>query len=224
MDLNSTYSILITINKSLLIHGYGIGRTAPLFFKRFAEDGGFSIFSAHIKDRKAEVFFWDIEKKYSFLQSINPFENFNLYKSEKQKASSPELLSTLHQTFNKNMPDTVICHSLGCYLFLQYINKYSLPNTVKKIIFIQGDISSKSVINNHALQMLIKKRPVIVINTYCPWDYNLWGSAILNQYLPIGLGRVLLQGINNKLLPVGILNAHTNGIRKSSQVLDLIDN
>ncbi len=204
------------MDTSLLIHGYGIKRTAPLFYKTLISDGGFLIFSDLIKQKRAQVFDWGIRRHFTLTEQLNPLKTITLYKDEKNLAKSKDLLSSLDRQLQVARPSTIVCHSLGAYLFLNYLKTHSLPKYIKHIFFVQADIP------DNLLENLSKNSSLKVSNIYCPWDYKLWGSFLLNRRVPIGIKRAKTKGVDNHLLPVSLIGVHTNGIRKNRHIADVV--
>jgi hypothetical protein len=210
------------MKKVVLIHGFGIGRDAPVLFRRLEEDGGFSVFKDMLAYENAKVFYWDIQVKMNLLQVINPWEVKRLYDQERVQAAAPATLLSLHEFISQEKPDTLFCHSMGCYLLDNYLKTYDLPNFVKHIIFIQGDIQNNFIEENTKIQTLLASKKTTFTNLYCPWDYTLWCSLLYNRYLPVGLSRIKNPSITNIFFPVHPWLAHTNGIRKSKKLIKVL--
>ncbi|MCR4263118.1 MAG: alpha/beta hydrolase [Candidatus Roizmanbacteria bacterium] len=211
------------MSKIFLIHGYGIGRTAPILYTALHEDAGFSIFNDLIRKKSADVFYWDIEKKFSIFQLINPLVSLMLYKDERNTASSTQLLERLHQALKESTPETIVCHSMGCFLFLNYLSKHPLPETVRKLLFVQGDVSLELLHKHPPFKKLLRNKSVTLINIYCPWDFTLWWSHIINRYSPIGLHKIPEPAVKNVLIPVSLFDTHTYTIRQNKKILSLIN-
>ena len=185
--------------KSLLIHGYGtkINLTPS---KKYS---GFSAFQNEIDNNQACVFNWGIPTKFSKLDHINPFKHFQLYKSEKKLSKSSVVLTSLDKTISNTKPSTIICHSMGCYLFTQYLQNFQIPKSVTNIIFLSSDCNIKDIAQ-------IKNPHPKIHNYFCPWDNALISSIIVNhQHLPIGLYPSKNNHIQNHFWPLWIpINLH----------------
>lgn len=162
--------------KYYLIHGYG--RALNFSEKEVPANMGFYIFDEELKSGQAKVFDWAIRVKRNFWSLYNPVTQIRLYYKEKKKAEYKSLQSQLWQNLQKDNPEIVICHSLGCQLFLNTIKNFGSLESIKKVIFVFADLP-----NNQKLENLKTE----LINFYCYWDNALLASSLLNLYLPLGL-------------------------------------
>lgn len=194
--------------KIVLIHGYGVGlsaRTTPL-----EEHLGFAGFYELLQKRSVAVFAWNQEENHSPLYFFNPSNHYKVYKQEKSAAASDAVFSKLTTFLTAEQPHTLVCHSLGALLLLNYAQHHTLPSCVKKVVLVQADVPADltTVISKESLHKLTAQTEVL--NVYCPWDPALITSKILHRYTPAGLTKVSLPNIKNKMIPLfGHWNLHT---------------
>jgi hypothetical protein len=217
--------------KILLIHGFGTGVRDEIFWilskskeKQELEYNEFKAFNHLINKGEASVFRWHDRFNASKIKDFLTIEKYiDLYKREKQKAVSPELQKKLYQTIEKENPEIIVCHSMGCYLLLNYLEKYTLNPSVKKIFLVQGDFDKKYKIQNPDILNRIEKNTLRIINVYCPWDTTLITSPFVNNFTwPAGLNRMRNPYIVDVLFPLGnSLNLHNSSL-KSRDLLDFV--
>ncbi len=190
----------------LLIHGYGVRATYPIIRPKEDKYLGFGGFSNLLEAGNTHLFVWGCAVKYSFLDMLNPFKYLQLYNQEKKLACSKDILQQLHNQIQSQNIQTIVCHSMGGYLVQQYLDSFDLPNSVKKIIIVQADISRMSRFNT--------PNNVSVINLYCPWDQALWESVVVNRYIPAGLFGLTSSTISNTFFPLyKDINLHESSIK-----------
>ena len=181
--------------KTLLIPGFGTKI-------KYSSNSNFG-FSAYDKELKAGhtiIFNWGINKE---INRINLPKYLDLYRSEKKLASDSKTLKKLQKLIADTKPSTIICHSMGCYLFACYLQKYQHPEAIEEIIFLSSDCTSKD------LEKVENTHPKIH-NYFCPWDNALISSIIVNhQHLPNGLYSSKNHHIQNHFWPLWIpINLH----------------
>lgn len=165
--------------KYFLIHGYG--KALDLFDSRISANGGFYIFDEEITRKEAYPYIWAIAVDRKRLSHLNPFAQLQLYYEERKKASAKEELKKLYDSLEKNQPKIIIAHSTGARLIMNYLDQYSFPRSVQRLIFVQADISE------FEWQKAALPPKIRLHNFWCWWDQALVSSMILNRYLPMGL-------------------------------------
>jgi hypothetical protein len=201
--------------KILLIHGYAAG-IAP--YSNSAQ-ATFKAFDKMIEAKDAVVFYWALKKTLNIFQFMNPAEQLNVYKLEKEKAQSGALQEELKNTLDVHKPEVIISHSMGAFLLVEFINKHGLPSHVKKIVFVQADISHRFEITDYKTNERLQKGELKWINYYFPLDSALWSSSILNRYIPAGLKKCMNRHIESKrFISFKKLNPHLSTICDSAFV------
>ena len=127
---------------------------------------------------------------------------------------SPIVQSTLREFINHADATTIICHSLGCRLMIGAMNAHGIPESITKIIFLQGDVSLSKSITNSAVRDRIINGTLIIKNYFCPWDQSLLSSAIIHRTNRIGLTGWNEIGVKNVFYPLlKPMNLHTSPLR-----------
>lgn len=202
------------VKKILLIHGYGTGTEYPIIGRYHNKLSTFGAFRKQLLDGSAQVFYWDTKYKLSILETLNIFNQFKIYREEREKATRQETLEAFHQMVLDFQPEILVFHSLGVYLFWQYQFRYEIPAFVKKIVWVQGDLGRTIQLTNSQLVKRIEQKEVQLINCFCPWDYTLPFSGILNRQIPVGLLGSKAKNISNKLFPLyRYIHLHESSIR-----------
>jgi len=198
----------MTVTPLVLVHGYGIGKIAPQLIKEAGVTGGFDGFRESVEKGDAFVFRWDVKVRCKIWDFINPIAEYNLYKRERKLAESTDIHAIFHTFLLEHAPKTIVCHSLGCYLLLNYLRKYDLPHSVTRVVFVQADLSRSA----ESIDKLSEKH-IALINYYCPWDYVLLSSVLFNKYIPAGLFGLSGSYVFNKFHPLRGLLIHVSSIR-----------
>jgi hypothetical protein len=185
---------------NFLIHGYGTGLKIKYFYQSPSGEGAFAAFKQDFTEKEAYVFNWKEDYHISIFQFIQ--KPHYLYFLEKEKAESNSLLKKLNKELQEKQPVNIVCHSMGCFLLLNYLEKYDLPKSVKKIVFTQGDFQTKRKLENSDLIKRVKEGEITFLNIYCWWDFTLAYSGFLNGYIPSGLFGWKNSSINNKFFPL----------------------
>jgi hypothetical protein len=189
-------------NKTILIHGYGVLASYPIIRPQSSSHLGFRVFENQIKQGSSLLYRWGMERKYTFFDMLNPFEYLRLYWEEKRLAQDPETFKNLALLLETHQPETIVCHSMGCFLFQQFSLSNSLPSTVKHILLVQADMS-------RGVEIPKKWENIAIKNIWCFWDQALWESVFVNQYLPAGLFGLKSKAIQNRFMPLyRTLNLH----------------
>jgi hypothetical protein len=199
--------------KYFLIHGYG--KALDLFEQDVTENGGFYIFDEEIAKGSAYVHHWAEKIERRRYSALNPITQLRLYHLERSKTERSQEHERLFQSFLEKQPSIIITHSSGARLLLNYLKTYKLPDSVKKIILVQADISQTEW-ESCRLPTQVEWR-----NYWCWWDQALITSMILNQYIPMGL--FTRDHICSQFYPLRMLpNPHQDIWRdkKFKQILD----
>jgi len=192
------------MSKIFLIHGFAVGLTAPIFRCGFGISAGFRIFEDLILKKEAVVFRWGIDSRVNPFRFLNPFFLLNYYEDEKFLAQAFETHKRLEEFLEKEKPEVIVCHSMGCFLLNEYLKNNQLPSSVRTIVFNQADIAKNEEI----------KIELPVYNFYCPWDPTLIASSIYNRAWRGGLGQLKKENVKNVLFPLWCLpNLHVSAIR-----------
>ncbi len=168
------------MSRIVLVHGFATGIHFSVFRPAQGIDAGFSAFHSDIENGGVKAFRWDIKEEASFLQSLNPFYTLGVYDRERAIAQRAEMHHALHAFLEKELPEVIICHSLGALLFFQFLQKHTLPDSVRLIVFNQADVSPSEVCIPKKIAKRIQSGALKIINTSCPWDPNLLFSRMLH--------------------------------------------
>lgn len=191
----------------LLIHGFAIGLDT-WFHPQKNHLAGFEVFADDIESGNARVFRWTAEQKPSFFASLNPLFYREYYRQERQKAQDIVTLRDLHRVIDESQPRVIVCHSMGCYLLLQYVLRFNLAPSVKKVVFIQADCSVKEM-----KQSNIASEAAKLINVYRFFDPSLWISTMYHRTLRMGLYAPKLPNLSCIYHPSYVqLNPHTSAL------------
>jgi hypothetical protein len=203
------------MTKTMLIHGYGALASYPMKRPEVTAHLGFRVFQNQLSKGQSVLFRWGKERNYSFWEILNPFEYLRLYRNEKQLAQHPQTFENLALDLAKYQPETIICHSMGGFLFQQFSLTNSLPTSVKQILLIQADMSRSVKIPTSWEQLIVK-------NVWCFWDQALWESVLVNRYIPAGLFGIKSIYIQNIFIPLyRTLNLHESPLN-DPKLLEII--
>lgn len=199
---------------TLLIPGYAVGVHASIFRKPFGEHGGFVGLDAEVMRGEAKAFRWCKNISLSMLQSANPWHYYQLYRDEEALAESSATQSALYNFITAENPSTIICHSLGCRLMIGAMNTYGIPESISKIIFLQGDVPTSASVTNTAVLDRFANKTLTIENYHCPWDQSLLASMMLHRKIRIGLTGWKQIGVKNVFHPLlKPMNLHTSPLR-----------
>lgn len=217
--------------KILLIHGFGtsvkneiMSLTSKGFLGKNLDYREFTAFNHLVKEGNALVFRWNDQFLATKIKDFTSIEKYiDLYRREKSKAVAESTQDSLRKMIDDNNPEIIVCHSMGCFLLLNYLEKNKLNKSVRKIFLVQGDFSRKHQIENKDILKGIEENNLRIINVYCPWDTTLMVSPFVNRLtLPAGLSRMRNPYIVDVLFPLSNnLNLHNSSI-KSRDLLDFV--
>lgn len=209
--------------KTILIHGYATGLKASVFRKPFGEHSGFIALEAEVKSGIAKSFRWSKNVSLSMAQCANPLQYFQLYRDEELLAESSTTQSTLYEFIEHADATTIICHSLGCRLMIGAMNAHGIPESIAKIIFLQGDAPTSASITNRDIRDRLANKSLVIENYFCPWDQSLLASAMLHRTNRIGLMGWNDAGVLNTFYPLlKPMNLHTSPLRDRSFLCSFI--
>ena len=211
------------MTKAILIHGYAAGLEASIFRKPFGEHSGFIALDDEVKSGIAKSFRWSKDVSLTIAQCINPLKYFHLYRDEELLAESSITQSVLREFLDRADATTIICHSLGCRLMIGAMNAHGIPESITKIVFLQGDVSTSASIVNDAIRDRIANGTLVIENYFCPWDQSLLSSVILHRTNRIGLMGWNETGVKNVFYPLlKPMNLHTSPLRDREFLCELI--
>lgn len=201
------------MSKIVLLHGFAVHLTAPIVRPPFGPSASMSAFDHLVSTGEATVFPWGITRNVQPWQLMNPFLLHQLYRDEDTLTRSLKLQSDLQIFLVVEKPSVIVCHSMGCVLLQQYLEKFSLPSSVIAIVLIQSDLP----------ETVSLRTDISIYHLYCPWDPTLLLSSITNKHLRAGLCKSKHTGTKNILFPLITLpNLHTSSIR-GKKLIEFID-
>lgn len=209
--------------KTILIHGYAAGLHASAFRKPFGEHSGFIAFDDEVKSGIAKSFRWSKNISLTIGECANPFKYFQLYHDEELLAESSITRFMLREFIDHADATAIICHSLGCRLMIGAMNAHGIPESITKIIFLQGDVSTSASITNRTIRDRITNKTLVIENYFCPWDQSLLSSAAIHRANRIGLLGWNELGVTNIFYPLlKPMNLHTSPLRDRKLLCSLI--
>ena len=190
---------------TILIHGYAI-ELQTWFRPKKDELAGFYAHAEELEAGKAKVFRWTISRDLSFLSAFNPLAYQQLYEEERQKAQDLVTLKDLKRMLDEEQPSNIICHSMGCFLLLEYLIRFEFPVSVKKIVFIQADCTELELKASTLLTL-----PIQFVQVFRFLDPSLWMSSLYHQQVRLGLHPVKSAKVKNIYKPsFKYFNPHTS--------------
>jgi hypothetical protein len=199
----------------VLIHGFATGISYSTLYPALGEDAGFTAFRGDIRSKSAKAFRWALEEIASIFQTFDPAYTWRVYRTEKSMASDPRLFERLDRFFDEEEPDTIVCHSMGCFLMASYLRKQGrLSDSVRLVIFNQADIPVNGVVLTKDIESRIHSGLLTFINLHCPWDPALWLSYLFSGSIRAGLVGLNHPLIQNHFFPLTRLsNIHMAAIK-----------
>lgn len=191
------------MSKIVLLHGFAVHLTAPIVRPPFGPSASMSAFDELVSAGEARVFPWGITQHVKPWQLLNPLLIQNLYRDEYKLIQSLKLQRALQLFLEQEKPSVIVCHSMGCSLLQIYLEKFTLPSSVKSIVLVQSDLAATKQLHTDAE----------INHLYCPWDPTLLLSSLVSNNLRAGLCKSKQAGVNNILFPLVTLpNLHTSSI------------
>lgn len=193
----------MNFGKVMYIHGFGTNLKHFFKPKHFTKNNLFPALFRVVPDKNVYTFRWGVELDLGLANLVNIPILYDLYQTEKRLATSTSLLAELNCAIETFKPETIIAHSMGTFLFLNYIQNHGLNSGIKKIVFAQADLNTNYNLPN-ALMEKLDKKDLQFFNCYCFWDSSLWISTIINKGLKIGNFGVRRANIKNIFFPLGL--------------------
>ena len=191
------------MSKIVLLHGFAVGLTAPIVRPPFGASASLEAFEKDVFTGRATVFPWGIERKVQPWELLNPFLFDKLYLEESNLVHSDKLQSELHHFFEEQQPSVIVAHSMGCLLLQLYLEKFTVPSSVKSIVLVQSDLPASVSL----------RTTIPIYHLYCPWDPTLLVSSTINKTMRAGLQPTKQPGVKDILFPLKQLpNLHTSSI------------
>jgi hypothetical protein len=209
------------MSRIVLIHGFATG-IDYLWRPAFGEDAGFSGFRELISRGEAKAFRWDIKERAGW-RSFNPFYSLRIYRRERALVEKQETHEALSYFLEREQPEIIVCHSMGCYLLLKYFEKNLLPTSVHTILFTQADVDPKEFVLPQVYENAIRDKRLRFINSYCLWDPTLIISALVSASSRMGLRPLVSSLVESHFFPLlKLWNLHTSAIRDSKFVASVV--
>lgn len=202
------------MSRIVLIHGFATGIRYSVFRPAHGADAGFSAFRSDIESGEVVAFRWDIKEEASFFQTLNPFYSWGVYRQERAIAEDVNTYRRLGEFLSREQPEIIVCHSMGCFLFFEYLKRERLPASVKHIVFNQADLPCFGLEFSSDVVKRVHSGDLLITNMFCFWDPTLWCAVLLKRSLLAGLIGLRSPLIQNKFFPLlKPINLHTAAIR-----------
>lgn len=126
----------------VLIHGYGVDLSS---WRRPADPvhAGFQAFAELVEQTHTKVFRWSIPRHLPVFESLKLSSYVDTYRQERRKAHERETWLALQALLETEAPRLIIGHSLGTQLIHNYLTEQALPDSVKRVVWAQADLSHK---------------------------------------------------------------------------------
>lgn len=198
----------------VLIHGFAVGLTAPPIREAFGPSASFDVFEDAVAEGDASVFPWGIAQELPWWKLLDVRELWDVYKKELHMAQSEHVHEALREFLDQKQPNAIVCHSMGCTLLAEYLKHFSLPASVKSVVFVQADFPADQEIPTD----------ISIHHIYCPWDPTLLLSSIVQGRLRAGLTSTInAKKMTSHLVPlVRPWNLHTSSIR-DERLFEILD-
>jgi hypothetical protein len=206
----------------ILIHGFATGVRFSVFRPPHGIEAGLTGFRREIKSGEAKAFRWDIKEEAYFLRSLNPLYTLDIYRRERAIAKSTDTYRNLAKFLADERPEVIVCHSMGCFLFSEYLKRENLPESVKHIIYNQADLPwSGSGFSKEIIER-VRAGKLFITNTFCFWDSTLWSAVFTGGSIRAGLFGMRSPWVRNRFFALlRPFNIHTAAIR-SPRFRDLV--
>jgi hypothetical protein len=146
----------------------------------------------------------------------------DIYRRELAIARSTETYQKLAEFLNAEQPEVVVCHSMGCFLFSEYLKRENLPESVRHVIYNQADLPWSGTGFSKEIIERVRAGKLIITNTFCFWDPTLWSAVFAGGSIRAGLFGMRSPWVRNKFFALfRPFNIHTAAIR-SPRFRDLV--
>lgn len=200
--------------KTVLIHGYATGLEVLPIRERLGEDAGFLAFREQIARGETRVFRWSVSRRVPLHEAASAQPYHSLYEEERARTKDPSIHAELDQYLQTHQPKTIVCHSLGCVLFWDYLEKGRLPISLKNVVFVQADLPARPKPLPTDIVPLFSSGAIGLHNLSCPWDPTLLLSSAVHHQLRAGLIGLRVPHAQNRRFPLWRpWNLHTSSIR-----------
>lgn len=194
---------------NVFIHGYGTNIASP-FQKPLGKNKNFTVLTSD----ECAALDWSLAYTLNFSGALNPFSYLKIYQQECALTNDIKTHQTLASFLNQAQPEMIFAHSLGCQLVCNFLNNNSIPQSIKKVVFLQADISATSQIG-----WLLP--PLRLVNYFCPWDITLMASSLYYKAPRAGLIGLNTAKVKNVFLPAWkSINPHTSCLQ-DKQILNI---
>lgn len=210
------------MSRIVLIHGFATGIRFSVFRQPHGIEAGMIGFRREVKTGEAKAFRWDIKEEASFLRSMNPLYTLDIYRRERAIAKSTETYRKLAKFLAEEQPEVIVCHSMGCFFFSEFLKRENLSESVKRIIYNQADLPWSGTEFSKEIIERIRFGKLVITNTFCFWDPTLWSAVLTGGSIRAGLFGMRSPWVRNRFFALlRPFNIHTAAIR-SPRFRDLI--
>jgi hypothetical protein len=161
------------------IHGFATNLTHTFKPRKFEENELFPAILRIIPKSQFYPFLWGKDLALKWWQLVNLTHFSKLYWLERSMAADELLLERLKKELEQRKPKVILAHSMGCFLFLNYVQKFGAPDFVEKIVFFEADIDYNFKLPE-SLVAKIKSKQLKIYNYHCFWDDSLFMSSLLH--------------------------------------------
>ncbi|RAK68017.1 alpha/beta hydrolase [Hymenobacter edaphi] len=202
----------------LLIPGYGTELRRPLQHGPLSAHAGFGAARPLLATGRAAAFRWGVTAQAAALAGhLNPRTHWRLYALERRQTTRTATLRALHEQCRAQQPEVILCHSLGCQLWLHYAAAYALEPSVRRVVFVQADVAAGFVPGSVSVQARLVAGELSWLNLWCSWDQALLASAALHGRWPAGLTGAGHPLVQNHFFPLyRRWNLHTSSINDAA--------
>lgn len=179
---------------------------------------GFGAVQPLLAAGRARAFRWGISAQARVpVARFDPRTHWRLYHLERRQATRTATLRALHELCGRLQPEVVLCHSLGCQLWLHYADSYPLEPSLRKIVFVQADVANHFTPGPDPVQARLLAGSLTWLNLWCSWDHALLASAALHRRWPAGLTGARHPLVQNRFFPLyRRWNLHTSSINDAA--------
>jgi uncharacterized protein YktA (UPF0223 family) len=166
-----------------LIHGFGAGVDYWIYNSACDKYLGFNKYKSLVDIGKAKLYEWRIFRKFGAFSSLNPFKTLEVYRTELSIATSQTNLKKFHKELTSANPTTIIAHSMGCRMLIEYYLHHKPNSNLEKIEFLNADVDYDELI---PLVLQNTNKNIELVVKYCWWDQALLSSLFVNRVRRIG--------------------------------------